>query len=72
MLTQRPAPRGPLVVVVEQNLEVIKCADWTIDLGPEAAGDGGRVIACGTPEAVAEASESHTRLYLRRALRNRA
>ena len=63
---------GHSLVVVEHNLEVIKCADWIIDLGPEAAGDGGRVIACGKPEEVAEANGSHTGFYLRRALRNRS
>jgi excinuclease ABC subunit A len=56
---------GHTVVVIEHHLDVIKRADWVIDLGPEAGPDGGRVIAQGTPEAVAAVSESHTGRYLR-------
>jgi excinuclease ABC subunit A len=56
---------GHTVVVIEHHLDVIKRADWVIDLGPEAGDAGGRVVAQGTPEAVAEIPESHTGRYLR-------
>jgi excinuclease ABC subunit A len=56
---------GHTVVVIEHHLDVIKRADWVIDLGPEAGDAGGRVVAQGTPEAVAEIPESHTGHYLR-------
>jgi excinuclease ABC subunit A len=56
---------GHTVVVIEHHLDVIKRADWVVDLGPEAGPDGGRVVAQGTPEQVAEAEASHTGRYLR-------
>ena len=56
---------GNTVVVIEHNLEVIKTADWIIDLGPEGGDGGGRVVAEGTPEDVAKAKESYTGKYLR-------
>ncbi len=56
--------RGNTVVVIEHNLDVIKCADWIIDLGPEGGDDGGRVIAEGTPEAVARKKKSFTGQFL--------
>ena len=59
---------GNSVVVIEHNLDVIKCADWVIDLGPEGGGAGGRIIAEGTPEALARSGESATGHYLARAL----
>ena len=59
---------GHTVVVIEHHLDVIKRADWVIDLGPEAGDAGGQVVAQGTPEAVAESSESHTGRYLRQML----
>ena len=52
---------GNTVLVVEHNTEVIKTADWIIDLGPEGGVGGGRIIAVGTPEEVAEEKASHTR-----------
>jgi excinuclease ABC subunit A len=58
--------RGHSLVVIEHNLEVIKCADYVIDLGPEGGEGGGRVIARGTPEKVARVKESHTGQYLAR------
>ena len=65
---QRLADAGNTLVVIEHNLDVIKCADWIIDLGPEGGERGGRVIATGTPEAVAACSSSSTGGYLRRML----
>ncbi|HTZ37000.1 MAG TPA: excinuclease ABC subunit UvrA [Stellaceae bacterium] len=56
---------GNTVLVIEHNLEVIKTADWLIDLGPEGGDGGGRIVATGTPEEVAEVAESHTGRYLR-------
>jgi len=48
------------VLVIEHNLDVIKCADWVIDLGPEAGDEGGQIVAQGTPEEIARAEGSHT------------
>ena len=52
------------LIVIEHNLEVIKCADWIIDLGPEGGSGGGAIVAEGTPEQVALVKESHTGRYL--------
>jgi excinuclease ABC subunit A len=60
---------GNTVVVIEHNLDVIKTADWVIDLGPEGGDGGGRIVAQGTPEVVAQNQASHTGGYLARALR---
>jgi len=54
--------------VIEHNLDVIKTADWVIDLGPEGGAKGGLVVAQGTPEEVAGAKESHTGEFLQKAL----
>ncbi|MFH1981690.1 MAG: excinuclease ABC subunit UvrA [Pseudomonadota bacterium] len=59
---------GHSVVVVEHNMDVIKAADWVIDLGPEGGDDGGRIVAVGTPETVSEMSGSHTGVYLKACL----
>jgi len=59
---------GNTVVVIEHNLDVIKTADWVIDMGPEGGDGGGTVVAAGTPEAIAEAPGSHTGRYLARVL----
>jgi excinuclease ABC subunit A len=59
------ADRGNSVVIIEHNLDVIKCADWIIDMGPEGGAAGGRVIAEGTPDRVAENPESHTGRFLK-------
>ena len=56
---------GGSILVIEHNLEVIKTADWLIDLGPEGGDGGGRIVATGTPEEVAAVAESHTGHYLR-------
>ena len=60
---------GNTIIVIEHNLEVIKTADWIIDLGPEGGDGGGKVIAAGTPEEVVGVSDSHTGKYLETALR---
>ena len=59
---------GNTLIVIEHNLEVIKCADWIIDLGPEGGAGGGQIIAQGTPEEVAKVDASYTGRYLRRML----
>ena len=61
---------GSTVVIIEHNLEVIKYCDYIIDLGPEGGEDGGRLVAEGTPEDVAEAASSYAGQYLKRALRD--
>jgi excinuclease ABC subunit A len=60
---------GNTLIVIEHNLEVIKCADWVIDLGPEGGAGGGLIVAEGTPEMVAASTESHTGSFLRRMLK---
>ncbi len=65
---QRIVDNGDTVIVIEHNLDVIKCADWIIDLGPEGGDNGGTIIAQGTPEQVAKVKESWTGQYLQRAL----
>ena len=60
---------GNTLIVIEHNLEVIKCADWIIDMGPEGGEEGGRIVVCGTPDEVAEHPQSHTGSWLRRVLR---
>ena len=57
--------KGHSIVVVEHNLDVIRAADWVIDLGPEAGDGGGNLVFAGTPEKLAECKESHTAEYLR-------
>ena len=66
----RLAEAGNTVVVIEHNLDVIKTADYIIDLGPEGGDGGGTVVATGTPERVAECEQSFTGQYLKRALDN--
>ncbi len=61
---QRLVDAGNTVLVIEHNLDVIKSADWIIDLGPEGGDGGGRVIVEGTPEHVAKTPESHTGRFL--------
>ncbi len=63
---------GNTVVVIEHNLDVIKTADWVVDLGPEGGDGGGRVVATGTPEQIAAHPESHTGAFLREVLRAHA
>ena len=56
---------GNTVVVIEHNLDVIKTADWIIDLGPEGGNKGGQIIASGTPEEVANNAQSHTGRFIK-------
>ena len=63
-MLQRLVDSGNTVLVIEHNLDVIKSADWIVDLGPEGGDGGGRVIVEGTPEQVAKTSESHTGRFL--------
>ena len=67
-ILQRFAAEGNTVVVIEHNLDVIKCADYIIDLGPEGGDKGGTLVAAGTPEEVAEAEASYTGKYIKREL----
>jgi len=60
--------RGNTVLVIEHNMDVIKVADWVIDLGPEGGAGGGKIIAEGTPEQIAQVAESHTGRFLKREL----
>jgi excinuclease ABC subunit A len=66
---QRLVDNGNTVVVIEHNLDVIKSADWIIDLGPEGGGGGGEIVAQGTPEEIAEVPESYTGKFLRELVR---
>mgnify|MGYP005839663937 FL=1 len=68
MVLGRLVDAGNTVVVIEHNLDVIKTADWVIDLGPEGGDAGGRIVAEGTPEEVAATPESYTGQYLKKAL----
>ncbi|MCE1172383.1 MAG: excinuclease ABC subunit UvrA, partial [Azovibrio sp.] len=61
----RLADHGNTVVVIEHNLDVIKTADWLVDLGPEGGGGGGRILVAGTPETVAATPASHTGRFLK-------
>ena len=65
---QRLTDRGNTVVVIEHNLDVIKCADWIIDLGPEGGDEGGRIVAQGPPEEIAKCEESYTGRFLKKYL----
>jgi excinuclease ABC subunit A len=65
---QRLVDKGNTVLVIEHNLDVIRCSDWIIDLGPEGGDRGGEIIATGTPEEVAEVASSYTGQYLKKVL----
>ena len=62
---QRIVDNGDTVIVIEHNLDVIKCADYLIDIGPEGGDQGGSIVARGTPEQVARVEKSYTGQYLR-------
>ncbi|MFN5195487.1 MAG: excinuclease ABC subunit A, partial [Cyanobacteriota bacterium] len=61
---QRLVDKGNSILVIEHNLDVIRCADWIVDLGPEGGDRGGEIVVCGTPEQVAAHPTSHTGRYL--------
>ena len=65
---ERLIDNGGTLLVIEHNLEVIRAADWIIDMGPEGGDGGGRVVAEGAPEAIAKVADSHTGRFLRAAL----
>ena len=60
----RLVDQGNSVLVIEHNLDVVKTADWLIDLGPEGGSGGGTIVACGTPEELVQVPESHTGRFL--------
>ena len=65
---QRIVDNGDTVLVIEHNLDVIKSADYIIDIGPEGGDEGGNILACGTPEQIAQVEESYTGKYLKKVL----
>ncbi len=69
---QRLVDKGNSVIAIEHNLDVIRCSDWTIDLGPEGGNKGGELVAVGTPEQVAKNPISHTGKYLKQVLKQHA
>ena len=70
-ILNRLVDRGNTVLLIEHNLDVIKCCDHVIDLGPEGGAEGGMIVASGTPEEVAATAGSHTGLYLKKVLRKK-
>ena len=68
-ILQRLVDRGNTALIVEHHMEVVKCADWVIDLGPDGGAGGGRLLAEGPPEAIAACPESHTGKALAKTLR---
>ena len=67
MVLNRLVDKGNTIVIIEHNMDVIKSADWIIDLGPEGGAEGGKIVATGTPEEVIATEESHTGRFLRKA-----
>ena len=68
IILQRIVDNGDTVIVIEHNLDVIKVADYIIDLGPDGGDGGGKIVATGTPENVAKVKESYTGQYLKKVL----
>ena len=68
VVLNRLVDKGNTIIVIEHNLDVIKCADWVIDLGPEGGDEGGEVLVMGTPEDAAVVEQSHTGRFLQRVL----
>ena len=68
IILQRLVDSGNTVVVIEHNLDMIKCADYIIDIGPEGGENGGRIVAEGTPEQIVEVKDSYTGKYLKKLL----
>ena len=69
-IIDRIVDNGDTVVTIEHNLDIIKCADYIIDLGPEGGNNGGTIVACGTPEEIVKVEQSYTGLYLKDILEN--
>ncbi|HAT4313967.1 TPA: hypothetical protein I9097_001228, partial [Clostridium perfringens] len=69
-ILQRLVDGGNTVIVIEHNLDMIKCADYIVDLGPEGGDKGGTIVATGTPEKIAGVEESYTGKYLKKYLEN--
>lgn len=67
-IIDRIVDNGDTAVIIEHNLDVIKCADYIIDLGPDGGDNGGQVVACGTPEEIAKVKNSYTGMYLKKVL----
>jgi excinuclease ABC subunit A len=70
-ILQKLVDHGNTVIVIEHNLDLIKCADYIIDMGPEGGMGGGQIVAKGTPEDVAMNAKSHTGAYLKKMLKKR-
>ena len=70
-MLSRLVDAGNTVVVIEHNLDVIKSADWIIDLGPEGGKNGGRIVGAGPPEALSQVKESYTGHFLKEMLKKR-
>ena len=70
-ILQKLVERGNTVIVIEHNLDVLKCADYIVDLGPEGGDRGGQIVATGTPEQVSKNPDSYTGYYLKRALKRK-
>jgi excinuclease ABC subunit A len=68
---QRLVDKGNSVIAIEHNLDVIRCSDWVIDLGPDGGGRGGQIVAIGTPETIAKSPKSHTGKYLKKVLKRK-
>jgi excinuclease ABC subunit A len=68
VVLNRLVDQNNTVLVIEHNLDVIKTADWVIDLGPEGGAGGGRIVVAGTPEEIAQCEASHTGQFLRQML----
>jgi excinuclease ABC subunit A len=67
-ILQRLVDKGNSILAIEHNLDVIRCSDWVIDLGPEGGDKGGEIVAVGTPEEVAKNPKSYTGKYLKQVL----
>jgi len=72
LLLQRLVDGGSTVLVIEHNLDIIKCADWIVDMGPEGGDGGGYVVAKGTPEDIAKVNGSYTGQYLKPVLKGKS
>ena len=68
-ILQKLVEKGNTVVVIEHNLDLIKCADYVIDIGPDGGERGGKIVAHGTPEDIARSDKSHTGKYLKKILK---